>query len=203
MLITSAVILGWLGVLLYLGLALSFQKLAKLNEYALIHLIMAILYALWLPLPIALYMLLPSEPLMTGMIFGLAYLFMLIITMALQAGHIAYIMKTPSQQGEYMMATLSNPFEKLANLFKNIWALFLAIAFWTDGWRIVHGRHNDTLQFTIFLLFIFTAQCNDCKANPKSKTEYVCYKSGNVAFLYYFTRISFPSVKMFLSIYRG
>ena len=133
MLITSAVILGWLGVLLYLGLALSFQKLAKLNEYALIHLIMAILYALWLPLPVALYMLLPSEPLMTGIIFGLAYLFMLIITMALQAGYIAYIMKTPSQQGEYMMATLSNPFEKLANLFKSIWALFLAIAFWTAG----------------------------------------------------------------------
>lgn len=32
-----------------------------------------------------------------------------------------------------MMTTLSNPFEGLANVFKSIWALFLAIAFWNSG----------------------------------------------------------------------
>ena len=71
---------------------------------------MALMYAMWLPLPVALYRLLNTELLLAGTMFGLTYIVMLFITMTLQAGHISYITKHNDdyKQGEYVMATLSN-----------------------------------------------------------------------------------------------
>ena len=65
---------------------------------------------------------------------------MLVIAMILQTGHITYIVKhnddhsITDKHGDYMMTTLSNPFEGLVNVFKSIWAFsFLAITFWNSG----------------------------------------------------------------------
>lgn len=147
----STLILGWFGVFLFLIIVFSFRKLAANNEFAALHLIMAVMYAMWLPLPIALYQLLDSELLLTGTIFGLTYLLMLIITMTLQVGHISYITKhhVDQKQGEYMMATLSNPYEMLVNVFKCIWALFLAITFWKNDELFM------AVMMTLFSLLLF------------------------------------------------
>ena len=134
----STVILGWTGVLLFFIIAVSFQKMSKNNEFALMHFLMALMYALWLPLPLALNESLNSEYLQIGTIFGVAYLLMLVIAMILQTGHITYIAKNnddkaiTDKHGEHMMTTLSNPFEGLVNVFKSIWALFLGIAYWNN-----------------------------------------------------------------------
>lgn len=146
----STIILGWIGILIFLIIALAFHILVKNNEFAFLHILMALMYAMWFPLPLALYQLLNSKLLQVGTIFGLVYLIMLVITMTLQTGHIAYIVKLndnksiTDKQGDYMMATLSNPFEGLANVFKSIWALFLGITFWSNG---------ELLMANIMLLF--------------------------------------------------
>lgn len=49
-----------------------------------------------------------------------------------------------------MMASLSNPFEGLANVFKSIWALFLGIAFWNSGEMIM-----ASLMFLFSILLIY------------------------------------------------
>ncbi|MET3322714.1 UNVERIFIED_ORG: hypothetical protein ABIC97_005867 [Peribacillus simplex] len=45
----STIILGWIGVLIFLIVVFSFQKMAKNNEYAFMHILMALMYAMWLP----------------------------------------------------------------------------------------------------------------------------------------------------------
>ena len=134
----STTILGWLGIFIFLIIIISFKKLITNNEFAFIHILMALMYAMWLPLPIALNHILSSGYIQIGTIFGFLYLFMLVLTMTFQAGHITFIVKNNdkklinNKQEEYMMSTLSNPFEGLANVFKCIWAMFLAIAFWLN-----------------------------------------------------------------------
>ncbi|MGE7601581.1 hypothetical protein ACQKL5_03655 [Peribacillus sp. NPDC097675] len=135
----STVILGWIGILLFLFIATTFNKLAKNNEFGFLHLLMAVMYVMWLPIPIAMTHLLNNEALQVGMIFGIIYLSMMIITMALQTGHIVHIERevnkstTQEERSNHMMATLSGPFELLANILKCIWALFLTIAFWENN----------------------------------------------------------------------
>jgi hypothetical protein len=137
--ITAAVILGWIGIFIYLAVIFLVKKLMKGNEFGFIHILFALMYAMWLPLPVVLYQLLGSEVLLVGSIFAYLYLFMLIISMALQTGHINYLVKRnegkeiSEAQGAYMMATLTNPFESIAGVLQSIWALFLAIAFWENG----------------------------------------------------------------------
>lgn len=86
--------------------------MAKNNEFAFLHFLLAWMYAFWLPVPLALNQLLDFDYLQTGNIFGFLYLIMLILTMVLQMGHITYIVKNNTgqaitdKQGEYMMATL-------------------------------------------------------------------------------------------------
>ena len=130
------ILLGWVGILIFLIIIFSLRKLVKNNEYGLIHLLMAIMYAMWLPLPLALYFLLDVDTLIVGATFGFVYLMMLVMTMALQTGHIIYVSKKSDDSSinpNHIMATLSNPFEALANVFKSIWALFLGISFWSIG----------------------------------------------------------------------
>ena len=54
---------------------------------------MAVMYAMWLPLPFVLYQLLNSDMLLIGTVFGSVYLILLVVTMVLQTGHIAFITK--------------------------------------------------------------------------------------------------------------
>ncbi|MBP1971505.1 hypothetical protein J2Z83_003656 [Virgibacillus natechei] len=152
----STMTLGWIGVLLFLTIIFTVQKMMKNNEFAFIHILMALMYAMWLPLPLALNQLLNSEILQVGTIFGFVYLIMLVITMALQTGHITYLVKhnddksITDEQGNYMMATLSNPFESLLGVFKCIWAIFLGITFWNSGEMVMAG-----LMFLFSLLLFY------------------------------------------------
>ena len=132
----STILLGWVGILIFLIIIFSLRSLVKNNEYGLIHILMAIMYAMWLPVPLALYFVLDIDFLIVGSTFGFVYLMMLVMTMALQTGHIAYVRKqndVPLINANNIMATLSNPFEALANVFKSIWALFLGVSFWSIG----------------------------------------------------------------------
>ena len=127
----------------------------KNNEFAFLHILMTLMHAMWLPLPLALNEILDSGPLQTGTIFGILYLFILVITMTLQTGHITYIVKQnedksiSNQQAEYMMNTLSSPAEAFAGIFKSLWALFLVIAFWNSGEFIMASL------MTLFSLLLF------------------------------------------------
>ena|SRR5699024_2997815 len=153
----SSIILGWIGVLIYLVIVLALQMIMKNNEFAFLHILMALMHAMWLPLPLALNEILNSGPLQTGTIFGLLYLFILVITMTLQTGHITYIVKQnedksiSNQQAEYMMTTLSSPAEAFAGIFKTVFGNCIL-----EQWRIYHGKFDDFIQSTSFLLFIFS-----------------------------------------------
>ena len=143
-------IFGWTGILLFLAIIFTFQRMAKKNEYAFLHLLMAVMYAMWLPLPFVLYQLLNSDTLLIGTVFGSTYLILLVVTMILQTGHIAFITKhnedgaITDMLGGYMMATLSNPYESLLGVFKCIWAIFLGIAFW---------QNDEMIMASLMLLF--------------------------------------------------
>lgn len=130
--IISTLVLGWIGILLFVILAVTFPKLAKNNEFGFIHILMAFMYTMWLPIPITLYEILHTTSLKVGMIFGLVYLSMMIITMSLQTGHIVHSAKESQSQAisNHFMEILSGPFELMANIVKSIWVLFLAVAFW-------------------------------------------------------------------------
>src|SRR5690625_829935 len=143
-------IFGWTGILLFLAIIFTFQRMAKKNEYAFLHLLMAVMYAMWLPLPFVLYQLLNSDTLLIGTVFGSTYLILLVVTMILQTGHIAFITKhnedgaITDMLGGYMMATLSNPYESLLGVFKCIWAISLGIAFW---------QNDEMIMASLMLLF--------------------------------------------------
>ncbi|SDJ80961.1 hypothetical protein [Sediminibacillus albus] len=144
----STVILGWIGILLFAIMAVTFIKLFQHNELGFLHILMALMYAMWLPLPAVLNQQINKDVLQAGMIFGVTYLIMMIVTMTFQAGHIVYITRngknSVEEHNNHMMETLSNPFELLANIFKSLWALFLTIAFW---------QSNNFLMAGLMLLF--------------------------------------------------
>jgi hypothetical protein len=159
----STIIIGWIGVLIYLIIVFTFQKMAKNNEFAFIHILMALMYAMWLPLPLALYQILDTELLQVGTIFGVVYLLMIVITMVLQTGHITYIVKQnenkeiTDKQANYMMATLSNPFEDLSGVFKCIWAIFLGVTFWINGEMVMASL---MLLFSLMLFYYLFIMLN-------------------------------------------
>ncbi|MDW0115359.1 hypothetical protein QTL97_00195 [Sporosarcina thermotolerans] len=158
--ITSTMILGWIGVLLFLIIILTFKSMTKKNEYAFLHLLMAIMYAMWFPLPLALNHLIESDIVLVGTVFGFAYLFLLVSSMVLQTGHIAFIEKhdkehsIPEKHAEYMMATLTKPFESFLGVFKSIWAIFLGISFWQSGELLMAGLMLLFGLFIFYYLFI-------------------------------------------------
>lgn len=153
--VLSTIIFGWIGILIFLTIIFTFQKMIKSNEYAFLHLLMAIMYALWLPLPFVLFLMLDSDVLLVGTVFGSVYLILLVIGMVLQTGHLAFIIKhnengaITDSQGNYMMATLSHPYESLMNVFKCIWAIFLGIVFLQNEEIVMAG------MMFLFGLFIF------------------------------------------------
>lgn len=147
--IASSMIMGWVGISIFVLIASTFRKLIKDNEYAFLHVLMTFMYVMWLPLPLTFYRLLNTDLLLVGTIFGLIYLVMIVIAMALQAGHISYIVKHNDHQisemhGDYMMAVISNPMEGLANIFKCIWAWFLGVSFW---------KNDEMMMAAIMFLF--------------------------------------------------
>ncbi|MGY0692022.1 hypothetical protein ACW2QC_04415 [Virgibacillus sp. FSP13] len=56
----STIILGWIGILIFFIIIFTFQKLAKNDELGFLHLLMAFMYSMWLPLPMTVNNLLDS-----------------------------------------------------------------------------------------------------------------------------------------------
>lgn len=131
----ATITFAWLGVLIFLITIFVLPRMMKSKEYAFLHFLMATMYSLWLPIPIILCVMIDSDFLLVGTVFGSVYLIFLVIGMVLQTGHLAFIIKhnekgaITDSHGNYMMAILSHPYESVANVFKGIWAIFLAIAF--------------------------------------------------------------------------
>lgn len=150
----SSVIFSWLGLFLFLILIVIYKQLVSRNEYALIHTIMALKFAFWMPLPIALYLYLDSSILLAGTIFGLLYVFMQLITMTIQAGHNIFVIKQTSSDAtsDLLFAAISKPFEAIANVFKSIWSLFLSIAFWQSG---EHVLASFMFLFSLLIIYYF------------------------------------------------
>ena len=144
------ILLGWLGMILYVGIAVFYVGLMKRGEFALIHILFALTFVMWIPLPLTLYRTEASEILLVGTLFGCFYMIMMIIAMTLQAGHLAYIDKNTGIDVKYanhLMTILSNPFEAMANVMKSIWAFCLGMAFWTNGLK--------WLALLLFLISLF------------------------------------------------
>lgn len=190
--IATAVILGWIGISLYLIVIFSVQKLMKANEFGFIHIMFVFMYAMWLPLPVVLHRLLESEVLLAGSLFGYAYLFMLIISMALQTGHMNYLVKQnegkeiSDEQGVYMMATLTNPFESVAGVFQSIWAIFLAIAFWEHGvlWLAIIMSAIGLLVFYYLIMALDASLVKRIKLFSRVNPNTYFTNLGNLLFFF-------------------
>jgi len=135
--LTPTLICGYMGILIFMIIVLFFKKLNDNKEYGFIHLLMAFMYVMWLPIPIALYKIINNPLLIIGTIFGFTYLVMMVITMIIQTGHLVYVVKQENReiwqkQTDLMFATFGGPYEVFANILRGIWAVFLAIYFWEN-----------------------------------------------------------------------
>ncbi|GAB3792641.1 hypothetical protein [Virgibacillus kimchii] len=198
--LVTAVIFGWIGVFIYLTVIFSVKKLMQNYEFGFMHILFVFMYALWLPVPMVMYQLLGSDVLLAGSMFGYLYLFMLIISMALQTGHINYLVKQnegkgiSDEQGAYMMTTLSHPFESIAGVFKSIWALFLAIAFWENGtvWMAVLMSAFGLLVFYYLFMAIDASLVKRIKLFFKVKPNTYCINLETL--LFFFSLVLYMSV---------
>lgn len=196
----SSVILGWIGILLFFIIILTFRKLTQNNEFGFLHILMAFMYAMWLPLPLTLNRVMNSEILKVGTIFGMMYLNMLVITMVLQAGHIIHFTEQKQNElseehGNYMMATLSNPFEAFANIFKCIWALFLAIAFWNNNLLIACVMFLFSLLIFYFIPILLNASLVK-KINPLLKIKANLYFINLETFSFFFILVLYITFQL-------
>ena len=191
------IIFGWLGMILYASIAVFYIGLMKRGEFALIHTLFALTFAMWLPLPLAIYKTEMSEMLLVGTLFGSLYLIMMIITMTLQAGHLAYISgntEINAKSANHLMTILSSPFEAMANVLKCIWALCLGLAFWANGLK--------WLALLLFLISLFGVYylLLVLKASIKKRGTFVDYIKGNVYWSNAETLLLFGSLLCYLTL---
>lgn len=197
----SAIILGWIGVFIFIVIISFYKSMTNNNEFALLHLFITFMYVMWLPVPIALSKLLTSEVLYVGSIFGFTYILMLVITMAFQVGHIASIVKhngdksITHQQANYMMRTLSNPYEGIANVFKCIWSIFLAITFWKNGELLMAGIMSFFSLLLFYYLLIVVDASSVRKLKVISKLKPTTYFTNLETLLFFIILIGYMTFK--------
>jgi hypothetical protein len=135
-----------------------------------------------------------------GSLFGYTYLMMLIISMALQTGHIHYLVKQnegkkiSDEQGAYMMTMLTHPFEAVAGVYQSIWALFLALAFWEGG-----GLWLAMLMGVFSLLFFYYLFL-ELDASLVKRIKLFSRVKPNIYFTNLSTLIFFFSLVLYISI---
>lgn len=197
----STVVLGWIGVFLFVVIIFTFQHLLTCKEHAFLHMIMAFMYVMWLPLPFVFYQLLQSDVLFIGSVFGTAYLLLLVVTLLFQAGHIKFLQKkdragdVPKVLGEYMMVTLSNPFESFLGILKGLWALFLAISFWQLGDMVMFGL------MAIFGLFLFYYLCLTLNASLVKQVAFLEKIKPNRVIVNLETLVFFLILMIYLTVH--
>ncbi len=138
MLTVITLIMGVIGILLFMFIACSFKRLLLDNESGFLHLLMSLMFICWLPIPFAIYIKMKEyDFLMIGTIFGVLSLLLFIFTMLLQAGHLSYSAKVQGtdkilweNRDEWMLnGLLGGLVELTAGFLKGIWAIFLTICF--------------------------------------------------------------------------
>jgi hypothetical protein len=148
------IIMGWLGILTYLLLILAANKLLKNGESALLHLIICFAFIFFTPLPLYIGTNIHNQYFLLSTVFGYLFLIMIIITMALQVGHLSYSNKQQNneiweERDNWMIhGMLGDVFESIVNVVFHIWILLLAVGFF-----LVHNFVMGTIM-TIFSLFI-------------------------------------------------
>lgn len=171
---TTTIVMGWLGVAFLLAIAFSFQPLLRHNESGFLHLLMAFMYACWLPFPFVTYFRLGSPSfLWIGAMLGTLALALFVFTMVLQAGHLSYSAKKfdehPNQwesRDNWMLhGLLGSQVEVFAGLLKGIWILFLTIAFWLNG-DILMGIIGIVFSCQIIFFIFRLLDLNIVKPTP-------------------------------------
>jgi hypothetical protein len=159
MLITTLAF-GWIGILLFLLLAIFLQVLSQKNEFALIHVLLIFIFTCWLPVAFSLVFFISGWTAEIGTLFCVLALIIFIIAMSLQTGHIVYSNKHSKDNkdlweanDEWMMNLLSDPIEMIAGIFNWIGAIFIGAAL----------LHNNHLFFAV-IIFILSFQIFYCFA---------------------------------------
>ncbi|MDY7043571.1 hypothetical protein RVS70_05070 [Virgibacillus sp. M23] len=148
------IIMGWLGILIYLFLIFTANKLEKNGETALLHLIICFVFIFFTPLPLYLSFNNHNPIFWLSSIFVYLFLIMIIITMALQVGHLSYSNKQLNndkwqERDNWMIhGMLGDVFESIVNVVFHIWILLLAIGFFIEDEFVMAAI------MTVFSLFI-------------------------------------------------
>ncbi|MFT8312086.1 MAG: hypothetical protein ABF629_13055 [Sporolactobacillus sp.] len=157
MLITTLAF-GWIGVMLFLLLAVFLKMLTKKNEFALIHLLLIFIFTCWLPVAFSLVFFISGWAARIGTLFCVLALIIFIIAMALQTGQIVYSNKHSKENidrweanDEWMMSMLSDPIEMFAGIFNWVGAIFI-------GLSLLQNNHSFFAAI-IFLLSIQLIYC--------------------------------------------
>jgi hypothetical protein len=132
-------ILGWLGIITYLIVFLSAQKLINKGESALLHLLICFVFVFLTPIPIYLYSTIGNEYFLVSTIFGYIFFILIITTMALQVGHLAYRNKQKNtdiweERDSWMInGMLGDIYESIVGVIFHLWIILLALGFFQEG----------------------------------------------------------------------
>lgn len=160
MVITTFVI-GLLGIVLFIVILSSFQKLLTSNESGFLHLLMSIMFLCWIPVPLTLYIKLKTyDFIFIGTIFGVLSIVLYIFTMLLQAGHLSYSSKMQQSdvklwesRDQWMLnGLLGGQVELMAGFLKGIWTIFLTVCFGLNGQMVFFILGIVYSIFTLFYL---------------------------------------------------
>lgn len=136
-------IFGCLGLVLNIVFIIIAPQLYKKGETALIHLLLAIIFIFFLPIPLALYFKIHSSVMLTAALFGTFFIIMLIITMAFQTGHLAYRNRQANNdlwedRDQWMIhGMLGDVYESISGVIFHLWHILLAVSFYTSGHHLM------------------------------------------------------------------
>jgi len=129
---------GIIGLLIFIKLITSVQRLLKNDEGAYIHLLMALMYVCWLPIPIVSFIKFQKyDFLIIGAIFGTLSLVIGIMVMILQASHLSYSKKEREEDPEFwnradtwvLNGLIGSQAELLMGALKGLWIIIMTVSF--------------------------------------------------------------------------
>lgn len=153
--ISLAIIIGIIGILLFLAILATYSKLLKNNESGFLHLLMCLMYTCWLPLPIVInFKYKASDFLIIGTIFGTTSILFLIINMLLQASHLSYSALKSNNNSDLwndrdawiLNGLLGGQVEIFAFFLKTLWYICLTYVFFIN---------NNCIFFSIGIIYSF------------------------------------------------
>lgn len=147
-------ILGLFGVLGYLVLILSFQRAVQNKNYALIHYLLAFIYACWIIIPIYYGQVFNNTAITVS---GGLYLIILIISLSIQGTLDVLIRIHPERERDLISLSehVSSPYEEIANIIKSLWIFLLAIEYYSAMnylWAVLLFISSLTIIYYILAL---------------------------------------------------